>query len=284
MVRNKLTKVLVTCLMSVFVIGAASITVHAESVRETEPNDTMETAETLIANHETAAQAANGQHPNQHVVKGSTSKTDDDWFKVYLSAGTQYVTCNDDSFEFEVYDPNGNLILEQLYIKTGFGVTAYPFTALTEGYYYVKITGITSSSSDYILLVGGPTYSVASCKVELDTVTMENSRDGSSNFDLRFEDALPENAVVYTILMGGGIRTTAVESVSVRNLSSNNTVNLTTYSWDKSGLAYLNLPLKSRWSITYGYSKDISFTPSIKLYYVYPVVSTFVEDDIVIIQ
>ena len=34
---------LTTCLMSVFIIGTASMTVHAESVRETEPNNTMET-------------------------------------------------------------------------------------------------------------------------------------------------------------------------------------------------------------------------------------------------
>ena len=141
---------------------------------------------------------------------------------------------------------------------------------------YVKIKGITSSSSDYILLVGGPTYSVASCKVEMPTVNMANGSDSSSSIDLRFEDALPEDAVVYMLSMSG-IRTTAVDSISVRNLSSNNTVNLSTYTWDKSGLVSLNMPLK-------GYSKDISFTPTISLYYAYPVTSTYVEDDVVIIQ
>ena len=30
--------------------------------------------------------------------------------------------------------------------------------------------------------------------------------------------------------------------------------------------------------------KDISFTPTISLYYAYPVTSTYVEDDVVIIQ
>ena len=45
-----------------------------------------------------------------------------------------------------------------------------------------------------------------------------------------------------------------------------------------------DMPLKGRWSITYGYSKDISFTPTISLYYAYPVTSTYVEDDVVIIQ
>ena len=53
MIKKKLAKMLTTCLMSVFIIGTASMTVHAESVRETEPNNTMETAETIMANHET---------------------------------------------------------------------------------------------------------------------------------------------------------------------------------------------------------------------------------------
>lgn len=45
MIKKKLAKMLTTCLMSVFIIGTASMTVHAESVRETEPNNTMETGE-----------------------------------------------------------------------------------------------------------------------------------------------------------------------------------------------------------------------------------------------
>lgn len=40
MIKKKLAKMLTTCLMSVFIIGTASMTVHAESVRETEPNNT----------------------------------------------------------------------------------------------------------------------------------------------------------------------------------------------------------------------------------------------------
>ena len=211
---------------------------------------------------------ANYNMTNTYYINGEETK----------AAGTE-----EDPFVFEVYYPNGSLVLDEIYTKIGFGSTAYPFVASTDGFYYVKIKGITSSSSDYILLVGGPTYSVASCKVEMPTVNMANGSDSSSSIDLRFEDALPEDAVVYMLSMSG-IRTTAVDSISVRNLSSNNTVNLSTYTWDKSGLVSLNMPLKGRWSITYGYSKDISFTPTISLYYAYPVTSTYVEDDVVIIQ
>ena len=42
MIKKKLAKMLTTCLMSVFIIGTASMTVHAESVRESETNNNME--------------------------------------------------------------------------------------------------------------------------------------------------------------------------------------------------------------------------------------------------
>ncbi len=73
-----------------------------------------------------------------------------------MLAGMQYVTCNDDPFELRFMIQTGSLVLDEIYTKIGFGSTAYPFVASTDGFYYVKIKGITSSSSDYILLVGGP--------------------------------------------------------------------------------------------------------------------------------
>lgn len=266
-----------------FCLVAGGTTAYAQTVNESDSNDTMETAQLIQANSETAAQAVSGSRPNQYVVNGYTSTTDSDWYKVYLTAGTQYVTCNDNAFTFEVYNSNGTLLESETYVKTGFGVTAYPFNAATAGYYYVKITGITSSSKSYILSVGGPTYSVASCEVEFDTVTMADDEDEVLNFNLENEVALPDDAVVYTISMSG-VRTSSVDSIAVINNNSDNTVNLTRYSWNKSGLVSLNMLLKADWDIELRYNKDTSFTPSVKLYYAYPVVSEEIEDDVVITQ
>lgn len=44
MIKKKLAKMLTTCLMSVFIIGTASMTVHAESVRETGPMSRISTS------------------------------------------------------------------------------------------------------------------------------------------------------------------------------------------------------------------------------------------------
>ena len=264
-----------------FCLLTGGITVHAQSVSEADDNDTMQTAQLIQANSETAAQAASGNRPNQYVVKGYTSTSDDDWYKVYLTAGTQYVICNGNTFSFKVYDSNENLIKRETYTKSDFGSTSYAFDAPTTGYYYVKVTGITSSSQSYILGVGGVTYSVASCEVKLDTVTMANKSDEVERFRLSEQDGLPKDAIVYMISMNG-VRTTSVDNIAVTNMNSNKTVRLSTYTWDKSGLVSMNLALNSNWEIEYGYYKDTSFTPSIKLYYVYPVYSTYVEDNIVL--
>jgi hypothetical protein len=106
-------------LLVVVVVGwcmyAQGMIAHAETVKEVDSNDTMETAQLIQANSETAEQAVSGNRPDQYVVSGKTSLKDADWYKVYLSAGTQYVTCNDKSFSFKVIEPNGNVIASETY-------------------------------------------------------------------------------------------------------------------------------------------------------------------------
>lgn len=273
--RKKFMGVILMCMLCMVLMPG--IVVHAESSSETEPNDTIETAQTVQANFETAAQAVSGSRPNQHVITGYTSSTDVDWFKVYLNAGTQYMTCNDHSFIFTIYDPSGNIVQSDTYVKTGFGPTAFDFEANQTGYYYVSIQGITSSSVSYLFLIGGPTYSVANCQVNLASVTMTSTGNSISSFDLSSNGNLPDGAVVYSILMSG-IRSNDVRSISVRNITSGTTVNLPTYTWNRSGLVSLNMPLKARWQITYGYNKNVTFNPVIKLYYAYPIVGSSVDD------
>ena len=76
----------------------------AQIVGESEPNNTKDMAQLIQATKETAIQAATGSRTDQYVVMGSTSMKDIDWYKVYLSKGTQYVNCNDNDFNFWVYD------------------------------------------------------------------------------------------------------------------------------------------------------------------------------------
>lgn len=67
-----------------FCLVAGGTTAYAQTVNESDFNDTMETAQLIQANIETAAQvvSGSGSRPNQYVVNGYTSTTDSDWYKV----------------------------------------------------------------------------------------------------------------------------------------------------------------------------------------------------------
>lgn len=283
--KMKLKKRIIAFVLScVTLMNIISLPVQAATtVRETEPNNTRETAMTITANRETPAQAVSGSKPNQYVVDGYTSSGDDDWFMVYLDAGTQYLTLNGDSyFNYEVYSESGSTpIIRGQYVKTGFGSTAYNFTAATAGYYYVRLYTNLSSILDYSMLVGDPVYTVASCTVELGDVTISGS-DRNVSANLVWEADIPEDAIVYAMTVNN-VRSTAVSGISVRNRTTNNTINLNSYTWSKSGLVSLSMPVRSNWQITFEYSKNITLTPTITFQFVYPVTSEYLEEDITII-
>lgn len=264
-------------IMMCFALGSG-VTVFAQNVNEEEPNDTLETAQLIQANRETLADAVSAnKKPNQYAVSGYTDKDDSDWYKVYLSAGEQYVSLNADApLEFEVYNANQSLIMRRDYTKTKFGVTAYKMD-VSEGYYYVRIVGTLLSPKEYHLMVGDPSTTISSCKVNLGTVTMSNKRNQTVDFNLEEQAQLPENAVVYEI------RTERVNAVSASKVAVTNSragvlVNLRPYTFSETDLLGLNMPLKSRWSVEFGYYKNTSFTPSITFYYAYPIVSQMVDE------
>jgi hypothetical protein len=274
--KTKSFKALITVVMVCCIVWINGITAKAQSVSETEPNDSMETAQLIQANYETAAQVVNGNRPNQYVVKGNTSKTDEDWYKVYLNAGVQYITCNDNPFDYEIYNSDNNLVSSGTYTKSRLFPIGYSFNATSDGYYYVKIKGLTSASSSYILLVGGPTYSVGSCSVSLGSINM-SGKNVTVPVDLRYKNAIPEGSVVYAISMSG-VKSNSVNGITVKNLTSNNTIVLSNYSWNKTGLALMNMPLKGNWQIIFDYNKNTTFTPKLNLLFAYPLTLEYVDN------
>lgn len=280
MVTKKAVKILMACLVSVVMIGVADITVHAETFRETEPNDTMETAEMIKANNETAKDTLEGTNSSAYVVEGYTSKSDPDWYKVYLGEGTQYMTCNGEAFEFLIVDENGNSILERTYSKLGaFGPTAYAFDILEAGYYYVRITGRVSSSKDYLFLIGSPTYFTSKCNIPCSEgiVTMTaGNRTQTAHFNGREISNLPEDAIAYSVKMSG-IGTTNVDSIRLENNHRGLSFSLDAYTWRKDSLTSMNLPVESIWTASFGYKKASTFTPVLTIYYVYPLHSNVVQ-------
>lgn len=280
MVSKRLIKILAACMMAVSFLGAAGINVHAEVVKETEPNDTKETAGLIKANNETAKGAADGTYSGQYTVEGYTSKTDSDWYKVFLKAGDQYMTCNGNSYDYVIEDASGNILLQDAYIDTGIlGPTAYHFTVQEDGYHYVKITGRVSGSESYLFSIGSPIYSVAICEIPCKegVINMTSSdKVKSVHFDGEAFATLPEEAIAYKVKLSG-IKNIAIKSAILTNEKSGKSISLTTFMWDKDKLASMNMSVASMWTASLEYFKETSFTPVLRIHYAYPVYSTIVS-------
>ncbi|MDE5780550.1 MAG: hypothetical protein K2I03_03615 [Lachnospiraceae bacterium] len=280
MISKKSAKIFAACIMTVFILGTVNMSVNAEVVKETEQNDTKETAELIMANNESAKGAAEGTYSGQYVVNGTTSKTDSDWYKVFLTAGTQYITCNGDEFDYIVEDETGNILLADTYTDTDiFGPTAYKFNVPAAGYCYVKIMGILSSSTSYRFGIGGPTYSVSSCEIPCkEGVINMTSGDETkmAHFDGKALAALPKDAIAYSVKLSG-IKNTAIKSARLENEERGLNFSLNTFTWSKDNLVSMNMPVASIWTASLKYFKEVSFTPVLKIYYAYPVYSTMVR-------
>lgn len=266
-------------------LGDIGITAYAsEKLNETEPNNTFETAELMQATSHSASDALKGNSSNQHPKEGSTSIDDEDWFKVYLNAGEQYVTFNGDfglNYNIEVYNSNKTLIMKDIYSKSQVGGEAFFFEAYSSGYYYIKVIGTTPVLSHYIILVGGPLYLLESCSVPLGRITMSGN-DEEYSFDISNETRIPKDAIVNCIKIRG-ILGSKLNGASARNIDTSNQLSLGRYTLEADGLVNLNIPVLSHWEITFGYNKNLTFYPTVNFSYVYPLTSTNAEEDVVIV-
>lgn len=280
--KGKKIKVIMALAIMWTIIWMGSTTVHAQSVGEVNPNDTKETAQLIQASKETAQQAAAGQRTDQYVVDGYTSLNDIDWYKVFLTKGKQYVTCNSFDYNFWVYDEYNNLLMKESYSRSSHGPRAYSFEVNADGYYYIKVQGILSSSESYILSVGDPTYAIAHCQVNLGSINMSNKNDYNCLIDLSDNDVIPEGAVVYDISLRG-TRTSNASFATINNITQNTKITLGP-SFHAYNIAAKNLKADSRWEITIGYKKDNVLNPKFIMYFVYPVYSEFLANDEIVIN
>lgn len=279
MKKVKWVKAIIMVFVVCCVLGMSKEVAFAKSVYESESNDTKEEAEEIEVNKQNAVNAANGKSSTLYHVSGSVSKQDEDWFKVYLSKGKQYVSVSGDSLDIEVWSEDGTLILKKSYLGIKSGFTAYSFEISRENYYYVRLSS-SSYHSSYTISVGEPNYSAAWCRVTLDPVTI-TTKQKSIEFDLSNEDVLPEGAIVHTILMSG-LNSQSVNAISVKNVSTGMKTSLRTYSWSQNKLESLNMLLKSRWILTFSRKENVTFTPTVTLYYVYPITSETVNTEIIL--
>ncbi len=275
---KRLAKCFYAVCVTVFVIGFASIPVRAETTDEIEPNDTMEMAQSIMANSETASEFINGTFYGQHIIKGYTSVSDEDWFVVYLRAGDNYLTCNCSTFLFEIIASDGAFVQSGTYLSGGGDMEAFRLNISRDDYYYVKITGVASTPREYLFLIGGPTYLIASNEIKCSPRTIKMTSRGRTQegiFDGR-SVSFPKDAVVSSVKMNG-VRSYDVKAIKLSNDLDWHTLSLNSFTWDKKGIVGLNMRAASKWTAEFTYNKNTTFTPSLDIEYAYPVYSTPVD-------
>jgi len=285
MIKKKVTKMIAACMMTAVLFSSVSVDVHAEeprtTMRETEPNDSRAMAELIQANKDTAVNYVNGSLAGRFEVTGETSENDPDWFKVYLTGGTQYMTCYLKPFRFLIEDEAGNELYQDTYSSVEanrLGRTGYEFYVPSAGYYYVKVLGCTSSSTKYDFTIGNPTYDMSSCEISCieGSISMTSStRIKSAHFDGE-NLIVSKDAIAYEVSLKG-LNSTSVKSARLKNNKNGRSVELLKYSWRKSDLESMNMLVESMWTVDLEYEKAASFTPTLKIYYVYPVYSATIQ-------
>jgi hypothetical protein len=268
-----LFKFLLIGITMIAMLWLLSMNVCAETVSEEEPNDITSQAQLIFANSESASGCVNGTYSGQYVVNGSISSYDTDWYMVWLSAGTKYVTSSGVSFNYEIYDEN-NLVYPlytNSHINNGAGVSAQSFTVNSSGTYYVRLTGILSGSASYTLAVGGPTYLVDDYYYSFGSIYMNGSNYVTPLYTVN-ETSIPNGAIVYRIIMGG-ITSTNVNGVDILNITGVYSCSLSGYNPSTNVSIYSNIPAKADWRFTFKYKKNITIYPSVTIKYVYPVTS-----------
>lgn len=275
---KRLAKCFYAVCVTAFVIGFASIPVRADTTDEIEPNDTMEMAQSIMANNETASEFINGTFYGQHIIKGYTSVSDEDWFVVYLRAGDNYLTCNCSTFLFEIIASDGAFVQSGTYLSGGGDMEAFRLNISCDNYYYVKIKGVASTPREYMFLVGSPTYLIANKTIKCSSGAIKMTSKGSKQkgtFD-GYSVSFPSEAVVNSVKMNG-VRSYDVNAIKLSNDLDWHTLSLNSFTWDKKGIVGLNMRAASKWTAEFTYNKNTTFTPSLDIEYAYPVYSTPVD-------
>lgn len=266
-------KRIISMVVGCFFLILCTSTAYAKNVNETnEDHSQMESAQEIKANKLTALEFANGNSSNSYFVDALTNYGEDDWYRVYLTSGEQYLSLNGGHLNYYICDENGNEILSGEYDKTKYWYTGHRVDITREGYYYVRITG--RGRSSYILSIGNPTYLNGQVKIPC---VQRNISLSSGTRDLRFRGSImneiPDGAVAERIVFqGSGVASQTVKSARALNENRGISVDLRIYMWSADKLVSMNLPVKSDWTVTVKAGNGKTFTPELLIDYIYPVI------------
>lgn len=250
--------------------------VMAETIQETELNNSMEEAQEVQCNRKTMQDFLKGDSTREKGCVGEIKEGDEDWYKVYLSSqeesyftlifsGTVYV---------DIYDESGQLVLnETATARSSDDRVVYNVGISESGLYYIHLSSQNKVNHRYTFLIGNPTYKAASTKM----------KEGAISLSPQF----PQQTVYYTVKDHNVHKDGKVYQISTQGISYSN-VSKVDISYDDSDFVFnessvsvmtsikvpldYNYGLDGTYTVTYYCgSSNRSFTPQYILYYVYPV-------------
>lgn len=249
-----------------------NLTSYAEYIRpnsksEVEPNNTQETAQTTYPTYEVAERFAADDWSGRCSMYGTATSSDDDWYKVDLPAGTQYLSVvhsyGDNATYVEMFDSENNLIVPKKY-GTRYNVTKFDSKG---GTYYIHITGASENENKYTLFVGTPMLSSDEMWISYDSV--KTSGIITKTFSLADEDILPEESVVARIMLRD-FASLGYNTARVSCSTSPTSVTFNRKSFMKE-VRSLGMELKSTWNIEFNPQTTVRSVPIVDIFYFYPV-------------
>lgn len=272
--KQNIKKSLITAcaLATLFNVGVGS-TSYASTVKESPSHASEATAQEVTANNETAQSAATGKYEGQTVIKGKANNKETDWYKVYLKAGTNYLSLNGGAMEFYIKDASLNTLKNETYTKSKNGMQAFSFIVNKTGYYYVGIIGRTSADTDYSMTVGSPTFSFGDTRLTAKQKVSLTRRGSvqSAVFDFSSNSQIPVDAIATSVLFQG-LDKGIIDSINLCNQKSGNILSISSLVGSQSNLASYNMPVKSKWVADFTPRGNGSFTPVLSVHYVYPII------------
>lgn len=241
---------------------------------EIEPNNTQETAQVTYPTNEDPKKFSTDDWSGRYCVSGSATSSDDDWYKVDLLPGTQYLSVvhyyGDNATYVELLDSENNVIIDK---KHGTRYNVTPFNS-TGGTYYIHIVGASEAENKYAVYVGTPTLSSNELTIRFDP--QKTSGTIKKSFSLKYEDILPDEALVSSISLTNFIPNFSGARASCSTSSKSVTFNKNSF---KNGLGPLDLRLKSDWNIEFYPKSTVTAVPTVTFRYFYPVYDNTVYPD-----
>lgn len=235
------------------------------SIAESEPNNTKEEAQMTTQNNEVAEKVADSDWSGRYYVYGKTNSLDDDWYKVVLTAGRQYLTVShpDNSATYvELWDSENNMAVSSQY-GAGYNVSEFESKG---GVYYIHLVGTSETESTYQLYIGTPVFIHEELMVEFDPV--KTSGTFTKPFSFKNDMIVPKDSVVEQIVFDGS--TSSFSSIRITSSSYSGSVPYLTAS-SSAYIGSLGVRLKSDWDITFYPKKTVNYVPSMTYRYVFPI-------------